>query len=269
MRTTDRKNHDPWAPLRHVIGAAPAGTTVSVTVRHLHSGTSFGHLGDRRVPAASTIKLLILIAVARAIDAGTLDRWIRIAPAPHTRVRGSGVLNWLSRDLAPTIDDHAWLMTTISDNTASNVLIDAVGFPAIRQAGDGLGLMTTELHQPFMSEKPRSGDPANSVSADDLIVMLEAIATDQAASPEQCAWIRSLLADQQYREGIARHLPSDVRYAGKTGWQTGIVHDCGLLTGPGGTVALAVLTEGFTEPYPAHVLMGEIGELVARAITEP
>ena len=262
----DQDRDDQWTSLRELIGSAPAGTTVAVSVRHLSSGATFSHLGDRPVSAASTIKLLVLIAVARAIDAGTIDLSTRIAPAEQTRVAGSGVLNWLSPDLAPTVADHAWLMIAISDNTASNVLIDLVGFPAVTAAQRDLDLSGTALHRHFMRTNRRPGDPPNSVSADDLTRMLEAVATDRAASPERCAWMRSLLADQQYREGIGRHLPPGVRYAGKTGWQTGIVHDCGLLAGPGGTIALAVLTDGYAEPYSAHALIGAIGALVARDI---
>ncbi len=70
--------------------------------------------------------------------------------------------------------------------------------------------------------------------------------------------MRSLLGDQQYRDGIARHLPPGVDYVEKTGWQSRLVHDCGVLTGPSGRIALAVLTEGYPEPYPAHELMGSI-----------
>jgi len=266
VNTIDHEDDDRWRSLRSLIDSAPTGSSVAVTVRHLETDSTFSHLGERRFAAASTIKLLILIAVARAIDAGTLDLSATIVPDPGTIVGGSGVLNWLSRDLAPTIADHAWLMIAVSDNTASNVLIDAIGFPAVREAQRDLRLTETELHGHFMSAKRRPEDPANSVSASDLTRMLEVIATDRAASPERCAWIRSLLGDQQYRDGIARHLPPGVAYAGKTGWQSGVAHDCGLLTGPGGTIALAVLTEGYAEPYPAHILMGSIGKLVAQVI---
>ncbi len=79
--------------------------------------------------------------------------------------------------------------------------------------------------------------------------------------------MRSLLGDQQYRDGIARHLPPGVDYVEKTGWQSRLVHDCGVLTGPSGRIALAVLTEGYPEPYPAHELMGTIGELAAQVVT--
>lgn len=265
---SQRDADDHWREFLALIKTAPADVTIAVSVHHLESGTRTDHLGDRRFTAASTIKILILIALARAIDAGSLQSGSPMVPAPHTRVEGSGVVNWLSSDLAPTIADHAWLMIAISDNTSSNVLIDAVGLPAIDAVRHDLRLPGTMLHRHFMSTKRRPQDPSNSVSANDLTTMLEAIAADRAASAERCAWMRSLLGAQQYRDGIARHLAEGVAYAGKTGWVSGIVHDCGILTGPGGGIALAVLTEGYREPYPAHELMGKIGELAARTVAD-
>lgn len=255
-----------WRRIVAEIEAVPDGITVAVSLHHLERDERHEVLGHRLFRAASTIKILMLIAVARAIDSGTLDLSSRIIPEPHTRVAGSGVLNWLSRDLSPTIADHAWLMIAVSDNTSSNVLIDAVGLPAVASVGRELGLTETALHRHFMSTKRQPQDPSNSVSAVDLTAMLAAIATDRAASPERCAWMQSLLGDQQYRDGIARHLPAGIDYAGKTGWQSEIVHDCGLLTGPGGTIAMAVLTEGYAEPYPAHEVMGVLGRLAAGMI---
>ncbi len=179
----DLANH--WQQILTRIDEVPEGVTVAVSLRHVESGTQRDHLGHRSFVAASTIKILILIAVGRAIDAGTLSPSTRIIPEPHTRVGGSGVLNWLSEDLEPTVTDQVWLMIAVSDNTASNVLIDTVGLSAIHEVQRDLGLHETMLYRHFMSQKRRPQDPSNSVSAADLTVMLTAIATDRAASAER------------------------------------------------------------------------------------
>ncbi len=83
------------------VEAVPGDVTVGVSLHHLDRDERHEHLGARPFLAASTIKVLILIAVARALDTETLDPSTRIVPAPHTRVGGSGVLTWLSLDLAP------------------------------------------------------------------------------------------------------------------------------------------------------------------------
>ncbi len=76
-----------------------------------------------------------------------------------------------------------------------------------------------------------------------------------------------LLGDQQHRDRLARHLPAGVTFAGKSGSLTGIAHDTGLLRGPGGEAAVAVLTQGFDDPYVADAFIGDIGRAVVEDLT--
>lgn len=267
MSAIDQQDHDHWNPLRSLIASAPAGSTVAVTARNLETGATFSRLGDRRFPAASTIKVLILIALARAIDDGALQRNDTLPIMPATKVAGSGVLNWLETELELTFHDLAWLMIAVSDNTASNVLIDAVGFPALRETGSLLGLRQTSVNRHFLGRWPRVDEPENGATSDDLVAMLSAIASNRAASKESCGWMLRLLNDQQHVEQLGRALPPGVSYAGKTGWLIGICHDCGLLSGPGGTIAVAVLTSGIADKFQAQAFIGEIGALLGHDLT--
>ena len=252
-----------WAELRSIVAGAPAGVTVAISARLLGTEERFEVRGDERLPAASTIKVAILIAAAEAFDAGRLDPDQRVSVSPADKVAGSGVLNWLHDGLTLTLADLAWLMIAISDNTASNMLIDRLGLDAVRATCARLGVTRSALNRHFM----RLADP-NDVTANDLVTLLAAIAEDRAASPERCAWMRRLLADQQVRDRLARHLPEGVEFAGKSGWQDGISHDCGLLTGPGGTLAVAALTEGFADPHEANAFLGRIGRAAALLVAE-
>ena len=140
--------------------------------------------------------------------------------------------NWLSNGLHLSLRDHAWLMIAISDNSASNVLVDAVGVEAIGAARQSLGLVSTSLNRRFLGRLPDLGQPENLATPADLTTLLAAIWRDEAASPESCAWMRSVLADQKYHDRIPRNLPASVSYAGKTGSLSGICHDCGVISGP-------------------------------------
>lgn len=266
MSTIDQDTPGRWTALQSLVADAPIGSTVSVTVRNLQTGEYFSHLGEQRFPAASTIKVLILIAVARAIDTGSLKPTDKLVVRPEARVSGSGVLNWLETGLELSVHDHAWLMIAISDNTASNVLIDAVGLPALREVQASLGLMQTAINRRFLGRWPRPNEPDNEAASADLVKVLVAIARDEAASPQTCGWMRLLLADQQHDEQLGRDLPESVSYAGKTGWLSGICHDCGLLSGPGGIIAVAVLTSGIQDKYEAQAFIGKIGALLASMI---
>ncbi len=253
----------PWDELRQVMAGVPEGVTVAVSARLLGTGERFAVRGALPLPAASTIKLAILIALAEAFDARRLDPEQRASVSPVDKVAGSGVLNWLHDGLTLTLAALAWLMIAISDNTASNMLIDRLGFDAVRATCARLGTTHAALNRHFM----RASDP-NIVSADDLVTLLAAIAEDRAALPERCAWMRRLLADQQVRNRLARHLPEDVEFAGKSGWQDGISHDCGLLTSPGGTLAIAALTEGFPDIHEANTFLSRIGQVAGALVTD-
>lgn len=244
----------------------PTGTTVGIAIRDLGTDETLDLNGEHDFPSASTIKVLVAIALARAFDDGRLSPdQSRTAPKA-IRLEGSGVLNWLDPDLALTLRDHAWLMLAISDNSSSNVCIEAVGIDAVNAAGRDLDVGKTRLGRRFMGADAPPGPSQNRATANGLVAALTAIEEDRAASPERCAWLRRCLDDQQHLDRIPRHLPDGVHYRGKTGTIPAIAHDCGVLSGPRGPVALAVLTHGFENPYDADRFIGRVGTAVAKAL---
>ncbi|MGI8642748.1 MAG: serine hydrolase [Thermomicrobiales bacterium] len=254
---------DTWNDVANAVASVPAHVQHGVAIQRGGDGASWQSNGNRRFPAASTIKLAILVATARAIDAGDVAPDDIVPVAPASRVPGSGVLTWLRQDLPLTIADLAYLMIAISDNTASNALIDAAGDDRIAETISTLGLTGTGLNRRFIGRLPTRGEPENWTTAVDLVTLLARIADDTAASPERCRWMRDLLALQQHRDRLGRELPESVTFGGKSGSLPGIVHDAGLLTGAGGTIAVAVLLEGVADAYAADALLGQIGRAAA------
>lgn len=244
----------------------PAGTTVGIALRDLRSGETLDLDGEHDFPSASTVKVLIGIALARAFDEGRILPDERRTAPKQIRLEGSGVVNWLDPDLELTLRDHAWLMLAVSDNSTSNVCIEAVGIDAVNAAGRDLGVGKTRLGRRFMGADATPGPSRNRATANGLVAALAAIEEDRAASPERCAWLRRCLDDQQHLDRIPRHLPEGVHYRGKTGTISAIAHDCGVLSGPRGSVALAVLTHGFENPYDADRFIGRVGTAVAQAL---
>ncbi len=256
-----------WSGVAAAVETLPAAVRRAVVIQRVSDGGRWQMNGEQRFPAASTIKLAILVATARAFDAGLLrpDEVVPISPA--SRVPGSGVLTWLNDDLRLSIVDLAYLMIAISDNTASNVLIDALGEARIRNEITALGLAGTELNRRFIGRLPDPHEPENWTTAADLVMLLVKIATGAAASPERCRWMRDVLALQQHRDRLARSLPPGVTFAGKSGSLPGMVHDTALLTGPGDTIAVAVLTtQGVDDAYAADSVLGVIGQAAAELI---
>ena len=249
-----------------LVSQRPKGSEVGIAIRNLESGESFAINAGHDFPSASTVKILILAGLAEAVAAGRLSLDDTLPAPAEIRLGGSGVVNWLDHDLHLTLRDHAWLMTAISDNSSSNVLMNAVGIPEINDVGKRLDVGKTVMGRNFMDRNIPPGPPQNRATANGLVNILAAIYVDEIATPELCAWMRQCLADQQHRDRLARHLPEGAEYAGKTGTIEGISHDCGVISGKHGKIAVAVLTQGFENPYDADRFIGRIGTAIGELV---
>lgn len=265
--TADPSSITDWGPLAARLAAIPEGMRLGLAARHLDSGSTLDHDADRTVTAASTIKTLILTAVARALDAGDLTLDTEIEVRDEWRIGGTGVVNWLHRGISLPVEDHAWLMIAISDNTTSNALIETIGLSTIQETAAKLGVPSLHLGRRFYGYLPEGETNINTVSARGLTDLLTGIWRDEVASPERCAWMRKLHADQQHRDRLARHLPDGVSYAGKTGTVDGISHDIGVISGPNGAIAVSALIESTCDHYEDDVFLGEIGTAVAEIVS--
>lgn len=262
-------NSSQFAPLGDIVQSAQRdGLVDRISVSVIATdpdgvSTSWDSGGNDVFLSASTIKVAILAAVARAIDAGTLRHNDRRSATDDDTMEGSGVLAWMEPDLFLSIDDHAYLMIAISDNTASNVLIRAAGLARIQETIDDLGLPRTHLRRPFMGRIPTDDLPRNEITTNGLTMLFEAIMADRAASPEACVWMRRLLNLQQHLDRLGRNLPAGVTYYGKTGTIENHVHDAAVIEGPGGRVAVAALTETSMSKYTVDPVLGQIGRRAA------
>lgn len=255
-----------WQAVRDAVDAAPDGTRIAVTAIDLQTGDIFHERGGEAFKAASTIKALILATMARQVDAAVLDLDRKLPLSAALKVGGSGVLNWLTTGIELPLRDYAWLMITISDNTASNVCIDAVGMDAVQETADALGLSTLHLGRFFKGVAAKPGDPENIASSDDLAALMAAIARGDVAGADSTAWMLQVLGEQQYVDRLPGRMASGVTWVGKTGSLDGLHHDAGVFTGPNGRIAVACLTEGMADKLIAQDVIAAIGAAVSAQV---
>jgi beta-lactamase class A len=183
-------------------------------------------------PAASVIKLAIMVTAYQAMDRGDLEL---DAPAPFDAndvVAGSETFESARPGATATIGDLLRAMIRRSDNTASNALIDRLGFAAINRVIARAGLRRTKLQRYFMHF---SSQHENETDALDTATLLLALARGARGEPTQIASARScramvdMLLGQEDREKIARGLPPGVPLANKTGELLGVRHDAGIV----------------------------------------
>jgi beta-lactamase class A len=234
---------------------------------------------DEPVALASVFKVPLMVALHRSADAGRLklDQPVEVPAADRTTgVAGLGAMH---DDAALSLRDLALLMITVSDNAAADTVLDAVGFDALDDTLDTLGLGHTRIvassgriNTTLVDDLVRSGlgpdqalaDPGavanfrtldpqagNVTTPRDMTRLLASIWRDEAASPAACAEMRRTMRLQAYRQRIAAGFPSDdVWVAGKTGTLLNLRSEIGVVELPSDRrFALAVFTTAATPAF--------------------
>jgi beta-lactamase class A len=185
----------------------------------LTSGEHFTHLEHESFPTASTIKLAIVYELFKEVDEQRIRLDETIALDRSKAVGGTGVLVHMGTPVL-SILDYAALMVTLSDNTATNVLIDRLGMDAIGARMRGLGLAGTKLRRHMMdTEAARRGDENVSTPAE-LVALLQAIQKNKAALD---------LLKKPKESRLRRGLPEGVEAADKPGELDGVRVDAGIV----------------------------------------
>jgi beta-lactamase class A len=200
---------------------------MGVAAVHLDTGETIAVAADTRFPTASGIKTAVMVEVFQQIAAGRLAL-DRVVPLPEdAKVGGSGVLRELHAGSALTVADLLFLMIAISDNTATNLLVDLVGTPAVNARMVAMGLPHTRLYRPtfrgghpeaFPDEEKEFG--LGSSTPREMAALMERIARGQAVSADASRQMEALLGKQQVHELVCRLLPGTdegVTIAHKTG----------------------------------------------------
>lgn len=212
--------------------------------------------------SASLIKLPILMEGRRQIDKGLLDPAERITMKDAVRTGGSGVLQSLSDDAVLTVEDLLTLMITVSDNTATNLLIDRIGLEEINQCMTDMGLGQTMLQRRMMDWKAAASGLENITSASDMAECLRLLETPgflQEQSRKKCL---KILKHQQFLDKLPAKMGSKKTYAGKTGSLDTCSHDIGTIWFENHTVHAAILTDQMSSQEESRLLISEIGCLV-------
>jgi beta-lactamase class A len=208
---------------------------------------------DQRFPAASLAKLPIAVELLRRVDLGAFDLSERFDVSATPHVGGGSVLDYLDPGWQPTLADLCSLMLAVSDNTASNFVLDLVGMGEVNETMTRLGLRHTHLARRFMDMAARVAGRDNVVTAADMLALLTLV---QVGALPHAARLCAMLMNDALFAAITYALPTEAQIAHKSGTLDDTIHDAGFLTGPGGTCVYCVLTTEQPDRLTATVAVG-------------
>ncbi|MHB1472661.1 MAG: serine hydrolase [Dermatophilaceae bacterium] len=226
--------------IRALVAAAPGQLSVVVVGAE---GLIVDVDGGRVVPAASTIKVPILVTALERVADGTsrLQEPIHIGP---DRVGGSGALSLVPSVTELPLIETLRLMIALSDNDATNAVIALVGFEAVGQTCRRLGLDHTQLQRTLMNHAARDAGLDNVTCAQDLAQVMTRLRVGEALPEAETRVALDLLAEQQLLDGLPALLPETVWHANKTGELSGVRHDMALVEHDGRWAGVAVTATG-------------------------
>lgn len=264
------------AALRRTLDSLVAGHrgTVGYAVLDLEGGGRLSRRGDDPFPTASLVKVPVLVTLYALVEQGRIALDDPLTVLRIDKVGGAGQLQFLHDGATITVGDAAWLMTTISDNTATNLLLDRLTIGRVNARMDTLGLPRTRIHHKSFLRAVTSVAPDSSAryglgvtTPHEMAALFERLARGRAVSPRSDSLMREILAHNEDGEMLQRFVP-DLRSPHKTGADDGVRTECALWTLPDRVVACVLTMDNADRSWridhEAQVLMARMGEAIVR-----
>ena len=263
--------------------------TVVLYAKNLTTGREFGVGADTRVKTASTIKLPILCTLESLVAQGKV-RWDeRIVLRPEDKITGSGVLGSLADGTDLTVRNLAILMIIVSDNTATNLIIDRISADAVNDYLDSIGIHQTRSNRKVRGDGTKLKEPTGWSKAGliednkkyglgvstpkDMVTILEMLNQGKIVSPAASKDILDIMKMQQVRDGIARHAPEDLEIASKSGSLDALRSDVGIVYEKGGPIAIAITVDDMptddSVDNAGNKLMWELASVLRAELARP
>ncbi len=213
-------------------------------------------------PSASMIKVPIMYEMMRQVASGALALEQLLVVTDEVRVTGAGILQELRPNITMTVKELMTLMIVLSDNTATNMLIDLIGMEAVNQTMLELGLTSTVLRRRMMDFDAARAGKENETSAQDMALLFEIIENRKSLPDEYHTLMLDILKRQQVRDKLPFYLPEETVLANKTGTLEGVEHDGGILYLPSGSYIISIFAADLEANYHGLQLVASLGKLI-------
>ncbi len=240
----------------------------------LDTGEEVGIHADRDFPTASMVKIAILVEVLRQVGEGALSWKRRFVYEDPRGARGSGVLQYLDGGLRPTLKDWATLMMCVSDNRATNFLLDLAGKANIHRMLKRHGIAPMLIHGRIFRKnaRPKGTRHFGQATPRAFTLLLSKLVRGELLKEKQTQEALRIMRIQQWIHRIREHLPVNpyapprasseedgLWVASKSGSLKGFKGETGVIHLPGGAhIVLAVMGEKSKDDRPTVYNKGSV-----------
>ena len=216
---------------------------IGIVIKDLNEGWEIDFNKGALFPSASLVKVPILLSYFYAQQEGKVRTSDLVSLKSYEKVPGSKVLGDSSVGSIFSVEELFEPMIAKSDNTATNILIDLLGFEAFNDYFIRLGLRNTNLVRRMMDFEERKEGRENYTTAEDMAYLLEILYRRSFLDKNTSEKCLGFLKQQKIKDRIPRKLPEGVTVAHKTGLENYICHDAGIVFTQKGDFLICVLTK--------------------------
>jgi beta-lactamase class A len=243
-KTPQEKEQVLWQKLEVTVSGVDRNLdgVLGVAILDLTTGREYLLHADEVLPTASSIKIAILAELYHQAQQGKIKLEDLYTLKSSDLVAGSGIANALTPGVTRlTIRDLAALMVSVSDNSATNIIIDRIGMENVNALLDSLGLTHTRLRRKMMDVKAAAEGRENIATPREMVALLEDLYRGKVLNKQLTDDFFELLS--LHKESyIPRELPEDLRIANKPGELEGVRNDSGIVFTGNRPFVISVMT---------------------------
>ncbi len=251
---------------------------VGYSISNLETGERLSRRGDEPFPTASLIKVPIAVALMEQVSLGQLSLDDRITVLRIEKVPGAGLLQFLHDGAEITIRDAAWLMLTISDNTATNLLLSRLEMRRVWEAMEKRSLPRTKVHSKVFL-RLASVAPDSSVkyglgvsTPNEMARLFALLADGKAVSPAADSVLIDMLDHNDDNQLLQRYVDG-LRAPHKTGATDAVRTECTIFHLQSRVVACVFTRENVDQRWvidsEPQRTMAELGRAIVTAWPRP
>lgn len=255
---------------------------VALYAKNLTTGETVSLEPSRPVQTASVIKLPLMLQAFEQVKSGKLKLSQPVVLTKENQVGGSGILDLMDPGLMLTLKDTITLMMTLSDNTATNMVIDVVGLRPTNEMLARMGLKNTYFYKKVFkpAEGPMPPDQKQfglgKTTAEEMARVMESIYRCDLGDRALCLQMITIMRNQQYRDMLPRYLEradtSDdlSAIADKIGALDDVRNDVALVYTQHGPIVISIFTydnedKSWTPENHAEILIGRLAQDIVDA----